>query len=106
MKNPILVSTSFEDKKHAEKLVAILLQERLIACGQITGPVISSYWWNGSITVSTEFILSMKTTAAHFERLERAIRANHSYEIPEIVAVPITNMNDDYRSWMEREMAV
>ena len=105
MKNPILVSTSFEDRKHAEKLVAILLQERLIACGQIAGPVTSSYWWNGSITTSTECILSMKTTAAQYERLEMAIRSNHPYEIPEIVAVPIASISDDYRVWMEQELA-
>jgi len=105
MKNPILVSTSFEDRHDAEKLVAILLKERLIACGQIAGPVTSSYWWNGSITTSTECILSMKTTVALYERLEMAIRSNHPYEIPEIVAVPITSISDDYRGWMEQELA-
>jgi periplasmic divalent cation tolerance protein len=105
MKNTILVSTSLEDRKHAERLVAILLQERLIACGQITGPVASSYWWKGSITTSTECILSMKTTTALYERLEMAIRSNHPYEIPEIIAIPITNISDDYRAWMEQELA-
>jgi periplasmic divalent cation tolerance protein len=104
MKNPILVSTSFEEKQHAEKLLAILLQERLIACGQISGPVTSSYWWNGSITKSTECILSMKTTATLYERLEITIQSNHPYDIPEIVAIPITNISDDYWEWMQQEL--
>jgi periplasmic divalent cation tolerance protein len=47
----------------------------------------------------------MKTTAAQYERLEMVIKSNHPYEIPEIVAVPITNISDDYRDWMEQELA-
>ncbi len=104
MKNPILVSTTFANRPDAEKMAVMLLKDRLIACGQITGPVTSSYWWKGSITTSIECILSMKTTAAHYERLEMAIRASHPYEVPEIVAVPITHLSGDYREWMEREL--
>jgi periplasmic divalent cation tolerance protein len=100
----IEVSTAFEDKLHAEKLVGILLQERLIVCGQIVGPVISSYWWKGTINTSTEFVLLMKTTTAHYERLEKMIQSNHPYEVPEIIAVPITHISDDYRNWMEQEL--
>ena len=77
MKNPILVTTAFEDRQHAEKLAEILLQKRLIACSQIAGPVISSYWWKDSLTTSFEYILSMKTTAALFEKLEKTIHSNH-----------------------------
>jgi periplasmic divalent cation tolerance protein len=104
MKNPILVTTSFEERQQAEKLAAILLQERLIACGQISGPVTSFYWWKGAFTTSVEFILSMKTTAAHYERLEKTIQSNHPYDVPEIVAVPITNLSDDYWAWMQQEL--
>jgi periplasmic divalent cation tolerance protein len=104
MKNPILVTTAFEDRQQAEKLTEILLQERLIACGQITGPVISSYWWNDSLTTSAEYILSMKTTATLFEQLEKIIRSIHPYDIPEIVAVPIAHISDDYWQWMQQEL--
>ena len=104
MKNPILVSTTFENRPDAEKMAVMLLKERLIACGQITGPVTSSYWWKGIIITSVECILSMKTTPALYERLESAIKASHPYEVPEIVAIPITYLSDDYREWMEREL--
>jgi periplasmic divalent cation tolerance protein len=104
MKNPILVTTAFEERQEAEKLVGILLQDRLIACGQISGPVTSSYWWKGALTLSTEYVLSMKTTATLYERLEKTIRSNHSYDIPEIVAVAITHLSDDYWEWMRQEL--
>lgn len=104
MNNPILVTTTFEDRQQAENLAGILLSERLIACGQIAGPVTSSYWWKNVLTTSTEFILSMKTTAQHFKRLEKTIRSNHPYDVPEIVAVPITNISDDYWEWMQQEL--
>jgi periplasmic divalent cation tolerance protein len=104
MKNPILVTTTFEERQQAEKLAMILLQERLIACGQISGPVTSSYWWKGSLTTSMEYILSMKTTAVHYERLEKTIQSNHPYDVPEIVVVPITNLSDDYWAWMQQEL--
>jgi periplasmic divalent cation tolerance protein len=104
MKNPLIVTTTFEERQQAEKLAAILLQERLIACGQISGPVTSSYWWKGALTTSTEFILSMKTTEEHYERLEKTIQAHHPYEVPEIVAVPIVHLSDDYKAWMQQEL--
>jgi periplasmic divalent cation tolerance protein len=104
MKNPILVTTSFEEKQQAEKLTEILLQERLIACGQISGPVTSSYWWQGDLTTSTEYILTMKTASVYYERLEKTIRANHPYEVPEIAVIPITHLSDDYQAWMQQEL--
>lgn len=104
MHNPIVVTTSFEDKQQAEKLSEILLKERLIACGQIAGPVTSSYWWKGTLTTSTEFILSMKSTAELYDQLEKTIRSNHPYDVPEIVAVPVTHISDDYWAWMQQEL--
>jgi periplasmic divalent cation tolerance protein len=104
MIKPIEVSTTFEEKHLAEKLAKILLQERLIACGQITGPITSLYWWNDTICTATEFVLLMKTTEAHYKRLEKMIRSNHPYEIPEIKGVPITHISDDYLKWMEQEL--
>jgi periplasmic divalent cation tolerance protein len=104
MKNPILVTTAFAERQEAERLVEILLQERLIACGQVSGPVTSSYWWKGSLTQSTEYVLAMKTTASLYERLENVIRSNHSYDVPEIIAVPITHISNDYREWMRQEL--
>lgn len=104
MKKPILVTTAFAERQEAEKLVETLLQERLIACGQISGPVASSYWWKGTLTQSTEYVLSMKTSTTFYERLENVIRSNHPYDVPEIIAVSITHMSDDYREWMRQEL--
>jgi len=104
MKNPILISTSFDDRQQAEKLLAILLQQRIVACGQITGPVSSSYWWKGSITTATEFVLSMKTIMAHYDLVESTIQTNHPYEVPEIIAVAISHISDDYRDWILQEL--
>ena len=104
MKNSILVSTTFNDRAQAEKLLAILLQERLVACGQISGPVTSSYWWQGSITTATEYVLSVKTIMARYDLVESTIQLNHPYEVPEIIAVAITHISDDYQDWILQEL--
>jgi periplasmic divalent cation tolerance protein len=103
--HPIVVTTTFEDRQEAEKLVDILLQERLIACAQIGEPVSSAYWWNDEITRSSEYTVVMKSTSELFQRLEKAIKINHSYDVPEIIAVPIVKISDDYRIWLEEELS-
>ena len=101
---PLVVTTTFENRNEAEELATILLQQRLIACAQISSPVSSSYWWNGEIVTATEYILIMKTLSSRYGRLEKVIQSRHSYQVPEIVAQPITVGSLDYLSWLQREI--
>lgn len=87
-------------REQAEKIVRSLLARKLIACANIVGPVSSLFWWKGKISEEDEFLVLMKTSAEIFERLATAIRQMHSYEVPEIIAVPIAKGNPSYLEWL------
>jgi len=97
------VSTTAGSFEEAERLASTVLEARLAACVQIVGPVQSRYWWNGSLERAEEWILLLKTRADRFRPLSRALREAHSYEVPEITAVPIAEGTDDYLRWVEEE---
>jgi periplasmic divalent cation tolerance protein len=101
---PLLITTTFESHDDAEKLSRVLLERRLIACARIAGPVSSSYWWQGRITSSEEYVLTMKSDDSQYRELERVILELHPYEVPEIVATVITHVSEGYHQWLEEEL--
>jgi periplasmic divalent cation tolerance protein len=101
----ILVTTTASTKEEAAKIATALLEGRLAACVQILGPIESRYWWNGKIEQSTEWLCLIKTIRGKFAAVEATIRANHPYEVPEIVACPIELGSESYLDWLRSEMA-
>jgi periplasmic divalent cation tolerance protein len=94
----VYVTTS--SKAEAEKIVHTLLNEQLIACANIIGSVSSYFHWNGKIDSAEECLVIMKTSAELFVVLESRVSALHSYEVPEILAVPIVNGSKKYFDWI------
>jgi periplasmic divalent cation tolerance protein len=82
------------------RLADMLVEERLAACVQILPAIQSIYRWQGSIERSSEVLLIAKTEQGRFAELERRVREMHSYETPEIVAVPVTGISEPYRKWL------
>jgi periplasmic divalent cation tolerance protein len=82
-----------------------LLAARLAACIQIGAAVESLYHWRGEIETANEIPVAIKTRAALYPRVEAAIRQRHPYELPEIVAVPITDGLPGYVDWIAAETA-
>lgn len=80
-----------------------LVEARLAACVQIIGPVRSVYRWQGQVERADEVLLSIKTRAALYPQVEAAIRELHSYEIPEIVALPVAAGLPAYLDWIAAE---
>lgn len=105
MSETIVVTTTFEQKSEALELAAILLKKRLVACAQTAGPVESMYWWKGKIEHANEYKLVMKSTMSLWQELEETIRSNHPYDVPEIVAVPVALVNNDYDKWLHKELS-
>ena len=99
----LLVITSLPSKEAAEKLAADVLEQRLVACVNLLAPCRSMYRWKGQLQQEQEHPLFMKTTRARYSALEQAIRASHPYELPEIIAVPVTAGLHDYLQWVESE---
>lgn len=96
------ISTTFEDRAEAESVTSQLLEQRLIACVQIS-PIASRYWWKGKLEQADEFLCLMKTTADKYTALETAIRKLHSYDEPEIIAKPIVKGSAGYLEWVKKE---
>ncbi len=90
--------------EEAERIASMLVEARLAACVQILPSIKSVYRWKGEIVRENEVLLSAKTTREKFAELDRAVRAIHSYETPEIVALPIAAISDAYLEWLQGEM--
>ncbi len=90
------VSSETEGKNIAQKIV----EERLAACVTVTSAVQSFYWWEERIANDQEFILFIKTKTSLFPKLEQRIKTLHSYQVPEIIALPIHTGSRDYLNWI------
>ena len=97
-----LVMTTVPNKEQAEKIARAVLEARLAACVQIQ-EITSFYWWDGKINRDAEQLLYLKTTPKHYAALEAAIIANHTYDTPEILQMPIERGFEKYLNWMQRE---
>lgn len=101
----LLVLTNLPDKETAERLAGLLVERRLAACVNILAPCRSVYRWQGAVESADEVPMLVKTTRTRYAELESAIRAEHPYELPEIVAMPIERGLPDYLAWIARETA-
>lgn len=103
MSDILPVITNLPDAPSAEKLTQLLIETRAAACVNQLAPCISTYRWQGKIETATEVPLLIKTTQAAYPRLEKLIRAAHPYELPEIIAVPLTIGLPAYLDWVTTE---
>jgi periplasmic divalent cation tolerance protein len=99
-KKYILILVATKDKQEAEKITKALLNERLIACGNIAGPVTSFFHWSGQIEKSEECLVVMKSRMDLFAQVVERVKGLHSYEVPEILALPIVDGSKTYLDWM------
>lgn len=103
MPQALLVLTNLPDEPSARALAHQLVEQQLAACVNIQTGVQSVYRWQGSIEEASEVSLLIKTTAARYAELEVAIKAAHPYEVPEIIALPITAGWPQYLDWLSKE---
>ncbi len=104
MDSLIIISTTFEQKEDGVKVARLLLDERLVACAQLSGPISSYYHWDGSLADSIEFSLSLKTTGLLYKKVAARIKEVHPYEVPEIVSQAVTHVNEEYMEWVKGEV--
>jgi periplasmic divalent cation tolerance protein len=103
MSDILLVITNLPDAQTAGQLARQLIEERIAACVNQLAPCTSTYRWQGVIETATEIPLLIKTTRAAYPRLEQLIREAHPYELPEIIAVPVTAGLPAYLDWVSQE---
>ena len=88
------------DRATAEQIVDQLVQDRLIACGNLSADVASIYRWQGAIERAAEILVIMKTTAGRADQVVERVRELHPYEVPEILFFPVPIGNDAYMQWV------
>jgi periplasmic divalent cation tolerance protein len=104
MKSYIQVTTTTETKEQAQTIAQHLVETKLAACVQITGPITSIYRWKGKVENAQEWLCLIKTRNDLYNKVEAAIKSQHPYETPEIIAVPIVKGSKEYLNWLDHEL--
>lgn len=104
MTDYVQVLTTIDDEAKAAEIARVLVEERLAACVQVLGPMTSTYRWKGQLETSREWLLAAKTRRDRYDEVETAIRRVHSYEVPEIIAVPVVAGARDYLAWLDGQV--
>jgi periplasmic divalent cation tolerance protein len=104
MTDKIVVLSSCGSLEEAERLAQKLVEEHLAACVNVIAGARSFYRWKGSIEKAEECLLAIKTSRDLFERLRIVLETAHSYELPEILALPVVAGSPNYLSWLEGEL--
>lgn len=97
----IVIFVTAKDADEARKISQKLLEEKLIACANIAGSVESLFWWEGKIDRAGEVLLVLKSRAELLDKITAAVKAAHSYDVPEVIAMPVVGGNPDYLKWVE-----
>jgi len=99
----VQLTTTTATREAALRLARTGVERRLAACGQVSGPVTSLYWWDGTLQSAEEWVCTFKTAQRHAEALAGALRAAHDYTTPEIVITPVVGGDPDYLAWIDAE---
>jgi len=99
--NIILVLTTVANTEEAETLARKIVEAKLAACVQVLPPMKSIYFWEDRVQTDSEHLLLIKTLHEKYDELETFIKANHSYDVPEIVALAAEQVSESYAGWLK-----
>ena len=97
------VQTTTDSRAEAVELSRAVVEARLAACAQVCGPVASTYWWDGSVQREEEWLVLFKLPADRYQQLAAFLTERHSYDEPEIIALPIVDGSATYLDWVREE---
>ena len=103
-KNLIMIMITSSSEQEAKKIIEKLLKNRLIACGNLIGPISSSFWWKDCIETSKEYLILLKSRNDLFNKIEKEVLRLHSYEVPEMIVFPIIDGSKDYLKWINTSL--
>src|SRR5215218_6172408 len=96
----LVVLTTTPDAEEAERLARIIVTDKLAACVQILSKMTSVYFWEGRVNSEQEHLLLIKTLEEKFDALSEFIQKNHSYDVPEIIAINAEKVSEGYLNWV------
>ena len=104
MNDYIQVFTTTETKEKAEQIAGVLVKEHLAACVQVSGPITSTYRWEGAVEKEQEWLCTIKTKRSLWGEVEHAIKSLHPYDVPEMVAIPVVAGSSEYLGWVGAQL--
>ncbi|MGI8989043.1 MAG: divalent-cation tolerance protein CutA [Bryobacteraceae bacterium] len=104
MTGNIVVLNTCGSSEEAERIARRLVEERLAACVNVLAPMRSFYRWKGVVEDASEWLLVIKTSRDRFDALRATLEAAHSYELPEILALPVVDGSPNYLNWLAGEL--
>ena len=100
-KDYIVILVTASSPQEADRIASVLLESKVAACVNITGQIRSLFWWEGKIDQAQEVLLVIKTKKVLLEEVIRLVKENHSYDVPEVIALPIVGGNQAYLEWID-----
>ncbi|MBP7056087.1 MAG: divalent-cation tolerance protein CutA [Candidatus Omnitrophica bacterium] len=100
----IIIMITCASRSEASRIVDALLRSRLVACANIVGSVRSRFWWMGRLDAANESLVICKTIADNFRAVSKKVKELHSYKVPEILSIPITDGSKPYLGWIEESV--
>jgi periplasmic divalent cation tolerance protein len=97
------VQTTTDSRPEAMELARAAVESRLAACAQVAGPMTSTYWWDDGVERAEEWLVMLKLPADRYDELAALLTDRHSYDEPEIIAVPILHGSTGYLNWITEE---
>lgn len=98
----IVIFITAKNAREANKIAAKLVADKLIACANIIKGVKSIFRWQGKVDKADEVLLVLKSKKSCFPKIVKTVKSIHSYDVPEIIALPIIDGNKDYLNWIEK----
>jgi periplasmic divalent cation tolerance protein len=104
MTDKIVILSTCAGEEEAEKLSRLLLDDRLAACVNVIRPMRSYYHWKGAIETADECLLIIKSSRELFDSVRQVLEKAHSYEVPEVLALPVVDGAKNYINWLEANL--
>ena len=104
MTDKIVVLSTCADREEADRLARTLVESGLAACVSVIPQISSYYRWKGALECSEEYLLLMKSSRELFGELRRRLETAHSYELPEVLAIPVLDGSPNYLNWLQGEL--
>ena len=101
--NHVVVITTTDSEDAAGTLARAVVEARLAACVQVSGPIRSVYRWEGEVRDDREWQLWAKTAYDRVDELTEFVKAHHTYDVPEVLALPVLGGNTDYLAWITEQ---